>query len=246
MNGIAIVIPGADFSGSNLGTVTFLENVDVSGITIVADDSYVGTTFTPYATYSPANTLQQGCTWSITSGAQYATINSSSGVVSIISGASLNTIQIEAVSTYNTDLIATKNVVVTYSATIDELNSIVINGDSSIVGVSGVYTVTYSPANTSYSEVIWSITTGSSYATINSSSGVLTILSGASSSSVTIKATSVLGTGVDLSAKFMFCRDWCYEIIAAGGGVFNVNIKKTTDKQYKSISVLLKQLCLVS
>ena len=58
--------------------------------------------------------------------------------------------------------------------------------------------------------------------------------------------TSVLETGVDLSAKFLFCRDWYYEIIAAGGGVFNVNIKKTTDKQYKSISVLLKQLCLAN
>lgn len=34
MSGIAIVIPGADFSAKNLGKVTFLEDVAVTGITI--------------------------------------------------------------------------------------------------------------------------------------------------------------------------------------------------------------------
>jgi len=58
---------------------------------------------------------------------------------------------------------------------------------------------------------------------------------------------SVFGAGVDLSAKFMFCRDWYYEIDNNGGcPPFNINIKKTTDKQYKSISVLLKQLCMAN
>jgi hypothetical protein len=92
MNGIAIVIPGADFSGNNLGSVTFLENSDVTGIAITANSSYSGTTFTPTATYTPANTLQQGCTWSIISGGSYATIDSSTGVVTILSGASSSTI----------------------------------------------------------------------------------------------------------------------------------------------------------
>ena len=34
MSGIAIVIPGADFSAKNLEKVTFLEDVAVTGITI--------------------------------------------------------------------------------------------------------------------------------------------------------------------------------------------------------------------
>jgi len=58
--------------------------------------------------------------------------------------------------------------------------------------------------------------------------------------------TSVLGAGVDLSAKFLFCRDWYYEVLAMGGGVFDVNVKAGVKKQYKSISVLLKQLCLAN
>lgn len=59
--------------------------------------------------------------------------------------------------------------------------------------------------------------------------------------------TSVLDAGIDLSTKFLFCRDWYYEVDNNGGyPPFNINIKKTTDKQYKSISVLLKQLCMAN
>ena len=59
--------------------------------------------------------------------------------------------------------------------------------------------------------------------------------------------TSVLDAGIDLSTKFLFCRDWYYEVDNNGGyPPFNINIKKKTDKQYKSISVLLKQLCMAN
>ena len=51
---------------------------------------------------------------------------------------------------------------------------------------------------------------------------------------------------VDLTKKFLFCRDWYYEIVGAGFGVYNVNIADSVEKQDKSISVLLKQLCLAN
>ena len=59
--------------------------------------------------------------------------------------------------------------------------------------------------------------------------------------------TAVFDAGVNLTTKFLFCRDWYYEVDNNGGyPPFNINIKKTTDKQYKSISVLLKQLCMAN
>ena len=59
--------------------------------------------------------------------------------------------------------------------------------------------------------------------------------------------TSVLAAGIDLSTKFLFCRDWYYEVDNNGDNThFTINIKKTTDIQYKSISVLLKQLCMAN
>jgi len=58
--------------------------------------------------------------------------------------------------------------------------------------------------------------------------------------------TAVFDASVNLTTKFLFCRDWYYEIAQPVSGTFNVNIKKTTNSQYKSISELLKQLCLAN
>lgn len=58
--------------------------------------------------------------------------------------------------------------------------------------------------------------------------------------------TAVFDAGVNLTTKFLFCRDWYYEIFTPTIGTVNINIKKTTNNQYKSISELLKQLCLAN
>lgn len=55
--------------------------------------------------------------------------------------------------------------------------------------------VTYNPANTTQTGVIWSIDSGSSYASITSG-GVLTILSGADSDEVVVKATSTANSSI--------------------------------------------------
>ena len=70
------------------------------------------------------------------------------------------------------------------------LLSLAIVGPGTVIGTEADYSVTYDPANTSQRGVLWSITAGGTYATINENTGKLTVLPGASSASVTIKATS--------------------------------------------------------
>ena len=58
--------------------------------------------------------------------------------------------------------------------------------------------------------------------------------------------TSSIDAGVDLSNVFLFCRDWYYELKEVSAGNYEINIKSTAETQYKSISVLLKQICLLN
>lgn len=59
--------------------------------------------------------------------------------------------------------------------------------------------------------------------------------------------TSSIDAGIDLSNVFLFCRDWYYEFSQpVYGGDYIIKIKAGTEKQYKSISVLLKQICLLN
>lgn len=69
------------------------------------------------------------------------------------------------------------------------VTGISIVGNEVVRGESSQYTISYSPLNTSQRGVVWSVEQGSAYATINQN-GLLTILQGASSSAVTIKAVS--------------------------------------------------------
>ena len=58
--------------------------------------------------------------------------------------------------------------------------------------------------------------------------------------------TSSIDAGIDLSKVFLFCRDWYYEIKIVSANNYEINIKPTAEHQYKSISVLLKQICLLN
>jgi hypothetical protein len=191
MSGIAIIIQNADFSAKNLGTVSFLEDVSITGITISCENSYSETSFKPTITYTPVNTSQVGVTWSLTSGSQYASINSNTGEVTINSGVTNQSITIQAVSIYDNTITTTKQVTVTYHENVDILNSISINGASSVEGKTSNYTVTYNPVNTVLTGVTWSITSGITYASIDASTGVLTIASVANGNDITIRATSI-------------------------------------------------------
>ena len=75
------------------------------------------------------------------------------------------------------------------------VTGISIVGNEVVRGESYQYTISYSPSNTSQRGVVWSVEQGSEYATINQN-GLLTILQGASSNDVTIKAVSTYNADV--------------------------------------------------
>ena len=70
------------------------------------------------------------------------------------------------------------------------LRELTINGSTSVSGASAQYNVQYIPDNTTEKGVAWSIESGSQYASINPTSGLLTVVEGAENANVTIKATS--------------------------------------------------------
>lgn len=189
--GLAVIIQGADFSSENIGQVTFLKEVDVTGITINANSAYTGVSAQLSVTYDPFNTNQKGVTWEISSGGSYASINASTGLLAILDGANASQVTVKATSVFNPSITATKTIAVTYKETVDELTGISINAPSTITGRTAALSVVYNPVNTSLTGVKWKITSGGSYASINADTGVLTILEGASASQVIVEATSV-------------------------------------------------------
>lgn len=71
-----------------------------------------------------------------------------------------------------------------------ELQSLDISGESSAIGEEKQYEVVYNPSYTTQRRVVWSIESGSQYATIDQN-GLLTILQGADNDNVTIKVESL-------------------------------------------------------
>ena len=87
--------------------------------------------------------------------------------------------------------------------------------------------VAYTPANTSEIGVTWSITSGSSYATIDQS-GVLSVLDNASSSSVTVRATSIYRPAIyaELTLSVTYTYPSPMDDINQQGLVFAYNFAK--------------------
>lgn len=113
--GIAIILNGVDFSNANLGQVTLTDPVSVENISLEENiSSYIGPKFRLAVDFTPIDTTERGITWNITSGSQYATIDTSTGEVTVLTGANANTITVKATSTSDPSINATKNIVVTY------------------------------------------------------------------------------------------------------------------------------------
>ncbi len=186
--GTAIVLSGCDFSAKNLGKVTFIEEADVTGILILGEDSVTGLSSEYTASYLPANTNQRGCLWSIVSGSNFASINAESGTLTIKPAASsVQSITIKATSKYNGAIVATKTISVKYQETVDVLTGISISGPDN-ANISGAqYTIIYNPSNTSRKGVVWSITSGTNYASVDQNGNLIVVGNGA----VTLQAVSI-------------------------------------------------------
>lgn len=104
--GLAIVIPGIDFSKDNLGQVTLVKDIPVESITISAGERN-GNTIPLNIVYTPATTSEKGVTWSLDSGDTDKFTIDQEGNVTILSTANNASVVVKAVSTENSNVIAT-------------------------------------------------------------------------------------------------------------------------------------------
>lgn len=112
--GRAIIVSDVDFSQSGLGTVTINGVVPVLGLKIkgpasVDDEAYFS------VSYYPLSTTQKGVTWSVIEGGTYATIDSSTGLLSVVagSGAEADAVKIKATSVVDSNVFAVFDTLVT-------------------------------------------------------------------------------------------------------------------------------------
>lgn len=127
------------------------------------------------------------------------------------------------------------------------VTGIAVVGDSSPIGLTSKYTVSYSPASTTQKGVVWSIQSGGQYATINQS-GIISILEGSDKSSVTIRATSVAVSSLygekeitvtyNAEAVSAQIQEYCERVISDGGALFKVS-QAATQAEYNRHKLLL-------
>lgn len=175
-------------------TVTYDNTILLTRLTISGDSIVNGPDAQYSAVYTPSNTTQKGVNWSIANGSQYAEIDNN-GKLTVKSGAASNHITIKIISSVNPEILATKDITVSYGNSVN-VEGISITGPDSTNEITTQYGVSYTPSDTTQKGVAWSIESGSDYASIDSSTGILTVKSGANASPVTIKAASVYNSSV--------------------------------------------------
>ena len=160
------------------------------GATIISTD---GGTLQMVATVLPANATNKTVTWSITSGSAFATINSSTGVLTAVDNGSVT---VRATATDGSNIYGSTTI--TISGQVIPVSSITVAGTGGATTISTdggtlQMVATVLPANATNKTVTWSITSGSAFATINSSTGVLTAVD---NGSVTVRATATDGSNI--------------------------------------------------
>ena len=138
-------------------------------LSIYADDEYFGKLFYCVAKYDNTTVVP---VWSITSGSQYATINSN-GRVDIVSGTVSQTIVVQC--SYS-NVIQTKQIVVSYD------NQLTIECDNVMRGTSGNVITRY---NSEVVTPVYQITAGGTNATIDATGAITITASGL----ITVQAT---------------------------------------------------------
>lgn len=158
--GLAIIVPDVDFSDANLGRVSILDPSALYGVTIIGNSQVTGgsNAATYDVTYSPSSTEHTGVTWSIVSGGSYATIDASTGVLSVLSGANNSQVVIRATSTYDNTIYADKTIAVTYSGPIEDLTNYLDFGNGT-----GYFVTDIVVASTDSVKIVFSLSANGSY-----------------------------------------------------------------------------------
>ena len=156
------------------------EHVDVTGVTISTTSTtiYAGSTKTLVATVLPINATDKAVTWS-SSDNTIATVSNNGLVTALATGATTIT-----VTTHDGGYTASCAVAVEEAT----VTTLAIVGAPVISAETCNYDAIADNSEDVTSSATWSITSGSQYATINPNNGHVTILNGASESTVTIQA----------------------------------------------------------
>ena len=199
MNGIAIIVPGADYSHEGLGRVTLLEDTVLESLSITGVSEITGRVVQMVVAYVPALTSDRDVVWSITSGGQYASINSSTGELTILSGANSSAVTVHVESTNDSSIYAEKQLTLTYQESLLELE---ISGESVVSGKTASYSLAYlydgvETSDQQYKGCTWEVVSGP--ATIKSQDAdgcVLQLDSTADNSTIVLRASSTVEQGV--------------------------------------------------
>jgi uncharacterized protein YjdB len=188
---------GSGVSGTLVITISS-QVIPVTGITVTGAGGATtitidGGSLQLSALILPANATNKTVTWSITSGSNLAYLNASTGLVTAIDN---GTITIRTTANDGSGIFGT--LVITITNQVIAVTSVIVTG------AEGATTITTAggslqlnaevlPANVTNKTVTWSITSGSSLASINSSTGLVTAID---NGTVTVRATANDGSGV--------------------------------------------------
>ena len=140
----------------------YVEPIPLETLTIFGDTSVTNeATYT--VNYNPVDTTETGVTWSIVSGSQYATIDSATGALSVLSGASSSAVVVRATSVINPTITADKTISVTYVLNAITFTAKVANSTLGLNRKSSYQTLEYSTNGNT-----WSSMTTSTYITLPS------------------------------------------------------------------------------
>ena len=176
---------------SNQGTA--VSSISISGaggaVTITTD----GGSLQLSALVLPSNATNKAVTWSITSGTSLASINTTTGLVTAIDNGTVT-----ARATANDGSGVYGSLIITLSNQVTAVTSITLTGAGGATtittdGGSLQLSASVLPANATNKTVTWSITSGTSLASINSTTGLVTAID---NGTVTVRATAKDGSGI--------------------------------------------------
>ena len=167
-------------------TVIDKADVALTGLTVTGEAtvSSDGNTAQYGVIYSPSNTTQRGVTWSVVSGADYASIDQN-GLLTVLAGASGSSVKIRATSRDNTAVYAEKSLTVTYKAAAVAVTGVTLGRTalSLAVGETETLVATVTPERAADRTVVWS-SSAPAVATVDQTGKVTAVSAGSAVISV--------------------------------------------------------------
>lgn len=208
------------FSGDSTATIV---SATISGSSSLYASNTYDYSVSALLSTGVTNSVDNLTTWDITAGGAYASINSSTGVVTVQSNfTGIHTVTIRATVTFNEAVTVTTSNISVYGTDTDQnfaYNTMMFGGDTAATLVSTTISGSSSLSVNNVSDysvsgtlsdgrsgvavdnlTTWDITVGSAYASINSSTGTVTVNSDVvGNKTVTIRATTTFNGNSTIS-----------------------------------------------